>query len=110
MNKKICIVDYKSNRIEVKIKDFERIVGLFVEVKIGDELIHVLYEDGKREFLDSSSRRTYESDGSYFVIPKDIEEWNSCKGSSYDRMNFQIHKTYRDELENLKNDEDNARE
>lgn len=49
----IEIMDYNDNKAPVKIKNFENVVRLTIEVVSGDEILHILYKDYTQEEYDS---------------------------------------------------------
>lgn len=86
------IYDYDNMAVEIFLQD-KPIRELFVEVKSGDEILTVDYEDGTSEHFDScqSYRLIGFDDGSYIVPKEKVEAWLSWEpvkaGTySYDRQ------------------------
>lgn len=53
MTKTITIMNYQAKKVPVKIKNFEEVVKLTIEVISGDEILKVLYKDYNIEEYDS---------------------------------------------------------
>lgn len=88
----IKILDYAGNERQVDVGDIETIRRMFIAVLSGDEVLHVLYKDGKRILFDSSEeRRVSELDSIYDVYDIDTglnmfeNDWYIERTSSYER-------------------------
>lgn len=70
------IYDYNNTAVEIFLQD-KPIRELFVEVKSGDEILTVEYEDGARERFDScQSYRLIGFDDGCYIVPTDkVDEW-----------------------------------
>ena len=53
MTKTITIMNYQAKKVPVKIKNFEEVIKLTIEVISGDEILQVLYKDYNIEEYDS---------------------------------------------------------
>lgn len=88
MEKKIIIRDYASNLKEIEIKDFEKVLLIRCDIKSGDEILVVTYEDLSQLYFDSSNDRFINyDDGSQYIYIKDkldLLDKFSEKKSSYD--------------------------
>ena len=51
--KMIKIMNYNCNEVPIKIKDFDEVVRLTIEVVSGDEILHILYKNYKEDTYDS---------------------------------------------------------
>ena len=87
---KIKIYDYSGKKKEVKIKNFEEVVRLAIEVVSGDEILHILYKDYSTEEYDSCEfGRLYDFDDDYYIIyditnnTNLLDKWKKRK-DSYD--------------------------
>lgn len=86
MNKRLILVDYKDNRKEFDIPNFEEVLSIVIEVISGDEVANVLYKNGDIKTFDSSDDRIIDYFDCFCLVPLDkIEEFNNLQGSSYDR-------------------------
>ena len=93
MIKTIKIMNYQNKKVNVKIKDFENVVRLRIEVVSGDEILHVLYKDYSVQKYDSAylldiGRIMDYHDDLYIIydITKNIDfikSWNK-RTNSYD--------------------------
>lgn len=91
--KEIEIMDYRGKKTTIKIRNFNDVVKLQVEVISGDEVLHILYKDYSQETYDScymlnNSRMINYFDFFYTIYDitenvDRIEKWAKRK-SSYD--------------------------
>jgi len=88
MVKKVTIRDYAENKKEIEIKDFENVLTIRCDIKSGDEILIVTYEDLHEDCFDSSDDRwiSYDDGSSYIYIKDklDLLDKFSKKKSSYD--------------------------
>ncbi len=91
MNKIITIRNFKNNKRNIKIKDFENVVRLSIEVISGDEILKILRKDYSEEEYDSCDCRIFDFSDDYYTIydiTKNIDfikQWNKRKNSyNYD--------------------------
>ena len=85
----IKIMDYSCTKVPIKIKNFEDVVRLTIEVVSGDEILHILYKNYTEEQYDScymlkNFRINSFYDGEYVIydITKNINKinkWNKRK-------------------------------
>ena len=86
MTKNIVLVDYKGDRYNYQIENFEEVDSIQVTVISGDEVVEVRYENGNTVIFDCGEGRLIDFyDGSYIVPKKKIETWSNTKGDAYDR-------------------------
>lgn len=79
MKKMVKLLDYDNNKKTFWIKDFEKVILLYFEIKSGDGILHVIYPN-KILYLDSSSDRCIDyHDFSVFLLPKYIKLINKMK-------------------------------
>ena len=57
MHKTATIRNYNADTTEVVIEEFENVSAIFVCVISGDEVLNVIYKDGRTERFDSSNDR-----------------------------------------------------
>lgn len=91
MENVILLIDYADIQREFLIKDFENVLLINIEVISGDEVATIIYKDYSTIAFDSGSYRLAGFyDGSYFIKPDLIDEFNNLKVSSYDRLDYFI--------------------
>ncbi len=91
MHKTVTIRDYNADTTEVVIDDFENVVSIFVCVISGDEVLYVLYKDGRTERFDSSDcRATDQYEGGYFLPLDKLDEFSDC-----DKAFINLYRFYR---------------
>ena len=84
---KIVLVDYQGTRKEFELKDIPK--EIFIYVITGDEVTHIIYEDGSTDDFDTSDcRHINYYDGEYALPVEKLEEFNKLEGDSYDRMDI----------------------
>ena len=84
MDKKVYIRDYDCRKKEIIIPDFEDVVELEVMVISGDEILAVLYKNGRIKKFDSSDDRFVSYyDGSYIVPLDKVDEFSAMDCDSY---------------------------
>lgn len=68
MKKEIVICDYKGREKKIVIEDFEMVKAIYVLEISGDQVLDVLYKDGRTAHFDSCNTRIihYFDDG-YFL-------------------------------------------
>ena len=89
MDKKVCIRDYRGVKKEIIILGFEEVVELSVKVISGDEILNVLYKNGKSKKFDSSDYRhmAFYDDG--YNIPLDmVDEFSNMECNSYEVADY----------------------
>ena len=80
MNKNIRLLDYRNRPKEITIKDFEKAIMCIFEIKSGDGVLTVIYNDNHKERFDSSDCRIIGfDDGLWCISPKDIDILNRMK-------------------------------
>lgn len=91
MDKIITIRDFENNKRNIKIKDFENVVRLSIEVVSWDEILKILRKDYSEESHDSNDYRSLAFFDDYYTIydiTKNIDfikQWNKRKDSyNYD--------------------------
>ena len=82
--KEIEIMDYKSDKVPVKIENFDNVVRLTIEVISRDEILNILYKDYTQEKYDSCHmlhnfriQNFYDDEYIIYDITKNIDYINS---------------------------------
>lgn len=91
MHKTATIRNYNADTTEVVIEEFENVSAIFVCVISGDEVLNVIYKDGRTERFDSSNDRiTDYYDGGYNVPLDKLDEFSNC-----DKAFINLYRFYR---------------
>ena len=86
MDKNITLVNYINKKSTFKIKDFEKVFMIEINIISGDEVAKIIYNDKKIVYLDSGENRTVSfNDGSYVLPLELLDNFNKYKGDSYKR-------------------------
>lgn len=68
MKKEIIICDYKGREKKIVINHFEMVKAIYVLEISGDQVLDVLYKDGRTAYFDSCDTRIrHYFDGGYFL-------------------------------------------
>ena len=79
MDKEIRLLNYKDEPKTITIKDIEKVKVCLFEIKSGDGVLTVIYND-KIVVFDSSQNRIYDfNDGNWFISPEQIDVLNKMK-------------------------------
>lgn len=82
MKKNITIVDFKGNKKTISINNFENVVSIYVTILSGDEVLEVLYKNGRTKTFDSSDYRIMNYYcGGYFLNLSKIDEFSKMNNS-----------------------------
>lgn len=82
MKKNITIVDFKGNKKTISINNFENVVSIYVTILSGDEVLEVLYKNGRTKTFDSSDYRIMNYyGGGYFLNLSKIDEFSKMNNS-----------------------------
>ena len=83
MDKKVYLLDYKSEQHEYTIKDFEKVKEAYIEIISGDWVLTVVKNDNTKEIYDTGDycggRYIDFYDGIYDINPNRIDELKNFK-------------------------------
>lgn len=86
MTKNIVLVDYKGDRYNYQIENFEEVVSIEVTVLSGDEIVKIKYKNGNTATFDCGVGRLIGVFDCYYTVPKEeIDNWSNREGDAYDR-------------------------
>ena len=84
MDKRIILRDYKDNKKEFIIKDFENVEDIFIDIISGDEVAYICYKDNTEIEFDSSEDRIMNFYDYQYQLPLElIDMFSDFNGSSY---------------------------
>lgn len=87
MTKDIVLVDYKGERYNYQIENFEKVVSIRVIILSGDEVVEIKYKNGNTATFDCGVGRLIGFfDGFYFVPKEKIDDWSNTEGDAYTRQ------------------------
>ena len=92
MNKVLNIIDFRNRKKKITINNFENVLIIKIDVVTGDEILTVVYKNGKKIKFDSSSDRMLDFfDYTYYILDKSndfdiIKKWVE-RETSYDFEN-----------------------
>lgn len=68
----VILIDYRGDKTKHEIGSEDEIKTATIEIRSGDEVLFVLYENGELKNFDSSQNRIWDfDDGCYVVFSKD---------------------------------------
>ena len=86
MEREIVLTEYDGERHKYKIGNFENVFMIRINIKSGDEIAEIIYNDKSIKRIDCSDSRIMGfDDGSYILPLEKLDEFNKFNGSSYER-------------------------
>lgn len=74
MKKKVRLLDYKDQPKGITIEDFEKVKVCIFEIKSGDGVLTIIYQDNRKQIFDSSDNRLVDfNDGLWVIDPENID-------------------------------------
>jgi hypothetical protein len=80
MTKEIRLFDYMDRPKTIVVDDFEKVKLAIFEIKSGDGILTLVYDDHKKTYDSCDVERIHNfDDGTWLIMPKDIDVLNKMK-------------------------------